>query len=315
MLEFNMKFSVTIPAFKAKFLKEAIESVLSQNYENFELIIVDDNSPENLKAIVDEFSDSRIRYYRNPQNCGAVNVVDNWNICLSYCTGEYVICMGDDDRLLPNCLHEYLKLIKKYPGIGILHGWTEIIDENSNVSTPTTHRCEFESAMSLAWHRWNAYNLQFIGDFCFNTEWLKKNGGFFKLPMAWGSDDISAIIGATKNGIANTQKVVFQYRVNNKTISKSGDPSVKMKSIILDYKWRKSFISQQSENEQDELYRKNMLAIIDHIYDKKKAGMIASDMQSKSIFRIFFWIYQRKNYSLSIKSLALAVLLYFKSIL
>ena len=220
--------------------------------------------------------------------------------------------MGDDDRLLPNCLYEYFKLIKKYPGIGILHGWTEIIDENSNVSTPTTHRCEFESAMSLAWHRWNAYNLQFIGDFCFNTEWLKKNGGFFKLPMAWGSDDISAIIGATKNGIANTQKVVFQYRVNNKTISKSGDPSVKMKSIILDYKWRKSFISQQSENEQDEIYRKNMLAIIDHIYDKKKAGMIASDMKSKSIFRIFFWIYQRKNYSLSIKSLALAVLLYFK---
>ena len=106
-----MKFSVTIPAYKAKFLKEAIESVLSQTYEKFELIIVDDNSPENLKAIVDEFSDSRIRYYRNPQNCGAVNVVDNWNICLSYCTGEYVICMGDDDRLLPNCLYEYLKLI------------------------------------------------------------------------------------------------------------------------------------------------------------------------------------------------------------
>lgn len=315
MLEFNMKFSVTIPAYKATFLKEAIESVLSQTYENFELIIVDDNSPENLKAIVDGFSDSRIRYYRNPQNCGAVNVVDNWNICLSYCTGEYVICMGDDDRLLPNCLYEYFKLIEKYPGIGILHGWTEIIDENSTVSNPTTHRCEFESAMSLAWHRFNVYHLQFIGDFCFEKDWLLQKGGFFKLPMAWGSDDISAIIGATKNGIANTQKVVFQYRVNNKTISKSGDPSVKMKSLLLDYQWRKSFISQQSENKQDELYRKNMLATIDYIYDKKKVYMIVSDMQSKSFFRLFFWIYLRKDYSLHIKSLALAVLLYFKSML
>ena len=109
-----MKFSVTIPAYKAKFLKEAIVSALSQPYKNFELIIVDDDSPENLKAIVDSFSDTRIRYYRNLQNCGAVNVVDNWNICLSYCTGEYVICMGDDDRLLPNCLNEYFGLIVSY---------------------------------------------------------------------------------------------------------------------------------------------------------------------------------------------------------
>lgn len=58
-------------------------------------------------------------------------MVDNWNICLGYATGDYAICMGDDDKFLPNCLEEYVRLIAKYPGIGLLHGWTEIIDENS----------------------------------------------------------------------------------------------------------------------------------------------------------------------------------------
>ena len=115
-----MNFSIIIPAFKKTFLDEAIQSVCTQTYQDWELIIVDDCSPENLYAIVEPYlKDQRIRYYRNEKNCGAVDVVDNWNICFSYCKGDYVICMGDDDRLLPCCLAEYKTLIEKYPGLNV----------------------------------------------------------------------------------------------------------------------------------------------------------------------------------------------------
>ena len=100
-----MTFSITIPAYKTRFLDEAIHSVIAQTYQDWQLVIVDDCSPEDLKSIVEPYlADSRVEYYRNEKNCGAVDVVDNWNICLSHCTGDYVICMGDDDRLLPCCL-------------------------------------------------------------------------------------------------------------------------------------------------------------------------------------------------------------------
>ena len=67
-------------------LEEAIKSCLSQTYKNFELVIVDDFSPEDLKSIVAPFlSDERVRYYRNEKNFGAVDVVDNWNRALSFC--------------------------------------------------------------------------------------------------------------------------------------------------------------------------------------------------------------------------------------
>ncbi|MCR5247812.1 MAG: glycosyltransferase, partial [Paludibacteraceae bacterium] len=123
------KFSIAIPAYKANFLEEAIKSCLSQTYKNFELVIVDDFSPEDLKSIVAPFlSDERVRYYRNEKNFGAVDVVDNWNRALSFCTGQYVICMGDDDRLMPCCLEEYAKLIEKYPGTKVFHAWSQIID-------------------------------------------------------------------------------------------------------------------------------------------------------------------------------------------
>ena len=65
-----MKFSVTIPAYKARFLKECIESILAQTYKDFELIIVNDASPEDLTSIVKSFNDPRIRYYINELWCG-----------------------------------------------------------------------------------------------------------------------------------------------------------------------------------------------------------------------------------------------------
>ena len=63
------KFSITIPAYKRTYLQECIDSILGQTYTDFELIIVNDASPEDLDSIVNSFSDSRIRYYKNEKNC------------------------------------------------------------------------------------------------------------------------------------------------------------------------------------------------------------------------------------------------------
>lgn len=234
-----MKFSVTIPAFKARFLKESIESVVCQTYTDWELIIVDDCSPENLHAIIGPFlKDKRIQYYRNNKNCGAFNVVDNWNICLSYCTGDYVICMGDDDRLLPSCLEEYCLLIKKHPLLHVYHTRTGIINEKGQVIDVQEERPEWESTLSLIWNRWDHRNKQYIGDFCFSTKYLKDTGGYYKLPLAWGSDDITAVLAAKEKGIANTQEYGFQYRTNSQSITNSSkDARIKINATLAQYKW------------------------------------------------------------------------------
>lgn len=307
-----MNFSILIPAYKQKYLHECIESCLSQTYSDFEVIIVDDASPEDLKSVVDKFSDSRIRYYRNKKNCGALHVVDNWNICLGYAKGDYVICMGDDDKLLPNCLEEYSKLIEKYPYVGLLHGWTEIINEHSEVVGLTTHRCEHESVISLMWHRKHAYEKQFIGDFCFQREWLQKKGGFYDLPLAWGSDDISAYIGASKNGVANTQVPVFQYRVNSQTISSTGNIESKMKAIMLENRWKEDYLNNFDCSAMDELYRKELLHDLPRDYQKKCGLTMAFDMKCQSKWRIFYWWKNRKRYKLENTTIVYALMQSFK---
>ena len=85
----DIKFSVTVPDYKAQFLSECIDSMLAQTYKNFELIIVNDASPQDLDSIVSKYNDPRIRYYKNKVGFGAEHVVGNCNKRLECTKNEY----------------------------------------------------------------------------------------------------------------------------------------------------------------------------------------------------------------------------------
>lgn len=286
-----MKFSITIPAYKQRYLYEAIESCLAQTYKDFELIIVDDASPEDLKSVVDRFQDSRIRYYRNEKNCGALHVVDNWNICLGYTKGDYVICMGDDDRLLPNSLEEYSKLIDKYPDLDIYHGMTEIIDENGNVTNMQEARPEREGMYSMISGRLRNSRLQYIGDWLFKRTALEQLNGYVNMPMAWGSDDLTAYTIAKNKGVANTQIPVFQYRISSLTISNSGHYREKSK-VQFDVLNQVEVLLKNGEGKVDgieDVFRKSML---DKMPEQKRLAVgsyMRSDMRSNGRLKGLVW--------------------------
>lgn len=77
------KITIAIPTYnRAKLLTEAIESVLVQTYEDFELLISDNASTDETKNVVVSFKNPRIRYHRNKKNIGMMN---NWNKCVTLC--------------------------------------------------------------------------------------------------------------------------------------------------------------------------------------------------------------------------------------
>lgn len=254
----SLQFSILLPTFKGSFLKECIDSVLAQTCDNWELIIVNDASPEDIDKIVVSYNDPRIRYYKNTQNYGAKRLVEQWNYCLSLAQGEYVICMGDDDRLLPTCLETYAELIQRYPNVSIMHGQTDIIDEHSQLIRHTAERPERESAISMIYHRIYDRRAQYIGDFCYKTAELRTRGGYYNLPYAWGSDDISAIQAADKNGITNTQEVVFEYRDNSASITRQSYTFGKMYATLLKMLWLCKYLREPATDSQDESYRRQL---------------------------------------------------------
>ena len=102
--------SVCIPSYNSEeFIAGTLESVLSQKFVDFELVIVDDKSTDGTIPIIKGFNDPRIRLIENQQNLGLGH---NWNKVLSCARGEYVKLLGDDDVLYPECLARQLRALE-----------------------------------------------------------------------------------------------------------------------------------------------------------------------------------------------------------
>ncbi len=244
-MQASCRFSILLPAFRARYLKECLASILAQSFRDFELIVVDDASEEDLLSIVRSFDDPRIRYYRNEVGCGAERVVDNWNICLGYAKGEFVLNMGDDDMLEQDCLLEYDRLVRSFPSLDVYHIRTTLIDENGEVIRLLEERPQTEDVLTMIQCRWSG-RMQMIGDYLFRREPLVEQGGFYYLPFAWGSDDVTVFRAAAAQGIANSNFPGFRFRKSRYSISGStSNVEGKLRSLPLYRAWFRSFFGRR----------------------------------------------------------------------
>ena len=306
-----MKYSITIPAYKAAFLRECLESVLSQTYDSYEVIILNDCSPEDLEGVVNEFRShknwDKIRYYENEKNVGAVDVVDNWNKLLRLAEGDFLICMGDDDILDKNCLDEYNALMEKYPLLDVYHARTMMIDENSNFCNLQEERPERQSVYSLIWHYTFKEGVQFVGDFLYRISAMRRNGGFHKLPLAWCSDCTTAFKAAASNGIANTINPVFYYRQNKSSITSSANIKLKMQATKMYLDWMLDFLNNVPENEMDKRYWHLITVGFKSKIQHHEVYMIGADIKNHFFSGFWYWLKARKGYSLSLSQFFVAV--------
>lgn len=117
-----IKFSVCIPAYnRAAVLPELLESVLTQNFADFEVVINEDDSPERqlIREIVDRYSalyPAQIRYFENEQNLG---YDANLRSLIERSRGEYCLFMGNDDLMCPGALKTISEAISRHPKVGV----------------------------------------------------------------------------------------------------------------------------------------------------------------------------------------------------
>lgn len=299
VMDTKVLFSILVPAYKMQYLKECIDSILSQTYDFFEVIIVDDASPYDIWSVVSLYNDKRIRYFRNEVGFGALNVVGNWNKCLEYATGDYVICMGDDDMLAPTCLENYVRLMAEYPGLNVYHTRTLIIDEHSEVFQIQEQRPAYESGYSLWWHRWNGRVRQYIGDFLYDRAYLMSVGGFYNIPLAWASDDVTAVRAALEKGIANTKEPGFLYRENRMTISNAANGRIKAEATCLEKQWYEELLSKSfPQDETDRRYVSFMRRDI-NAHFQLRFSLCCRDDIVRNPLRALFWFRRRKRFLLS----------------
>lgn len=120
--------TVTIPMYNnERFIGETINSVLSQTFTDFELLIYDDHSTDGSYDIAASINDSRIRLFRNPENLGPEG---NWNKAVSMVRGKYVKLVCGDDLLYPECLEKQVAAFDDplNAGVSLVSSQRTIID-------------------------------------------------------------------------------------------------------------------------------------------------------------------------------------------
>jgi glycosyltransferase involved in cell wall biosynthesis len=110
------KITVLMSVFNGeRFLRGAIESILSQTYKDFEFLIIDDGSTDASTNIIASYRDSRIRSLRSERNLG---LAASLNQGLASSTGQYVARMDADDISLPNRLARQVGFMQTHPHVG-----------------------------------------------------------------------------------------------------------------------------------------------------------------------------------------------------
>lgn len=303
----EVKFSIAISAYKGIYLKDCIASILNQSYPDFELIILNDASPDNILDIVSSFDDIRIRFYENEKNVGAIDLVDNWNKCLSLANGEFFMQMGDDDLLDANYLAEFSKVIERYPQISVFHCRSFQIDETDEIIGLSDPLPVWEPMSSAIYYRMKD-RIQFISDFVYRTNDLRKAGGFYKMPLAWFSDDLTALMLAKEFGLANVNEPVFRYRVNRHSITSTGNCLLKMEAIIKAYGIMRSLLKVNKPlHDVDKFLTKRSLDIIDFEEMRRKGVLMALDLRRNGFSQLTKWILNRKKMKLNLKTFAYAL--------
>ena len=123
------KASICIPAFQVeRYLQATIDSVLAQD-----IVIVDNNSSDGTHDILEMVKDDRVRVMRNATT---LPIVDNWNLAVQQCHGQYVKLLCADDTLRPECIAAQIKVLEDNPDVALVSARNDFVDEDGELLSP-----------------------------------------------------------------------------------------------------------------------------------------------------------------------------------
>lgn len=226
------KISVIIITYnRANLLSKAITSVLNQSYQNLELIIIDDASTDNTELLVKNFTDNRIKYYKNDSNLG---IAKSRNKGVSLANGEYVAMLDSDDYWLDcNKLQKQLDIFNQDEKIGLVGtGITCVNDKGEKIKDDI-----FETRDDLIRQRILLKNQFAQSSVLFKKEAFNLVSGYDKSLTVCEDLDLWLKIGKEFK-LANTLEPLTAYLIHAGGISKASKKRIAFSTdrVINHYK-------------------------------------------------------------------------------
>lgn len=135
----NLKVSIVIPSYNNfESFNRALDSILVQTFEDYEVVITDDSSNDAIKDFLEKLNNPKIKYYKNPTPLG---VPENWNEGLRRAEGEYVKILHHDDWLADEkSLEKFVKLLDENPECDF--GYAKSVDIDTETGRIKTRKAE-----------------------------------------------------------------------------------------------------------------------------------------------------------------------------
>ncbi len=230
----NIKVSVLIPVYNgAPFLKEALDSILNQTFTDFELILLNDASPDNSEEIIKQYNDDRIRYYRNKKNLG---ISASRNKLMDLAQGEYWVIMDNDDISLPFRLEEQVKFMDKHSDITMAGSWCELFSSRpDNGIISYLKYCFYNLGWLWTQKIFPDWSDMFQGNPVMHTTSILRSCDIKKHRIRYNPDyspaedyDLCRQILAAGLKLANQPKLLTKYRWFGNNVSITRRPAMKI---------------------------------------------------------------------------------------
>ena len=216
------KVSVLIPNYNTKeeWLKESIESILNQTFQDFEIIILDDGSKTSPEELIKSFKDERIKFYQNEINLG---VGKTRNKLLELAKGDYVAFQDSDDVSLPTRLEKQVEILDNNMDFSGVSAWVETFPQNRILKNPQEPKildflcgCKFtQGSAMLKLSKFKEFNLKY------NTE----------LATSEDYDLWSRAVEITR--LYNIQEVLLKYRRNPNSLVHTKKKEIAEADLII----------------------------------------------------------------------------------
>lgn len=228
------RLAIIIPYYKIDFFEETLKSVTDQTNQNFTLYIGNDASPNNPLPLIEKyFKESEYHYFDYKDNIGSENLALQWERILENVQEEWVQILGDDDCISTDFVEEFYKILPdvKKNKISLIKCGQQWVDENNNLLESHVYDFDKVSAAEIFIKKYNNEIRSSLSENIYQTQIIKKHK-FVKLPLAWGTDDLSLLDFSENGYIQYIPKPLVSVRISTESISGSDRYEKLKKSAI-----------------------------------------------------------------------------------
>lgn len=246
--------AIIIPAYKAKFLAAALDSIAAQTCQDFTLYIGDDCSPNNLKEIVAHYRDKiNLVYKRFDTNLGGKDLVAQWERCIDMTQGEeWLWLFSDDDVMEPLCVEEFYRSLEKTKAsYDLYHFNVKIINDKGLVTNiPETYPQDLDN-YSFYKGKLKSKFASLVVENIFSREVYCRFNGFKKFDLAWGSDTATWVLFSERKGFHTISGSFIHWRCSGENISPDVSIPIaerKVEALSNFFTWGYAYFSSRGQN-------------------------------------------------------------------